>query len=166
VACVRHRIEQKPDSDGQTRDAILFGLLPVEHIGTTGQTFDGPSLDEADFKKLRKHLLGREKKGVKKTTRQRVQEVFVRSQQVVTYALTRADGVCEACKNEAPFIRKSGQPYLEVHHIHRLSDGGPDEIDSVAAICPNCHRRCHYSTDAAEFNAAVGVEIRLKEGSG
>lgn len=36
---------------------------------------------------------------------------------------------------------KKGQPFLEVHHIHYLSNGGNDTIDNVIALCPNCHRK-------------------------
>lgn len=49
----------------------------------------------------------------------------------------------------APFRTQDGQPYLEPHHIRRLSDGGPDDPRWVAGLCPNCHRRAHHSL---EFN--------------
>ncbi|MFC1652495.1 HNH endonuclease [Planctomycetota bacterium] len=37
--------------------------------------------------------------------------------------------------------------FLEVHHLFRLADDGPDIPDNVAAICPNCHRELHYGAD-------------------
>ncbi|WP_083465500.1 HNH endonuclease [Thalassobacillus sp. C254] len=49
-----------------------------------------------------------------------------------------------------------------MHHIKRLSDGGPDP-EFVAAICPNCHRRAHYSHDAEEFNHNLENNIKEKE---
>jgi len=52
----------------------------------------------------------------------------------------------------APFSNDSDGPYFEVHHIHRLADGGPDQPESVIALCPNCHRRAHYANDAKEFD--------------
>ena len=73
-------------------------------------------------------------------------EVFVRNPDVVAEALFRADGFCQICRNRAPFIRKrSGSPYLEVHHIVTLADGGEDSIENTIAICPNCHRAAHYA---------------------
>lgn len=75
-----------------------------------------------------------------------------RSEAIRRYALKRAQGICEACKNPAPFITKNGQPFLEVHHIYRLADEGPDRPDAVIAICPNCHRRAHYGEDSQIFN--------------
>lgn len=68
---------------------------------------------------------------------------FIRSEQVKIYAKMRAKGVCELCENPAPFDDKYGVPFLEVHHIIFLSEGGKDNIDNVAALCPNCHRKIH-----------------------
>ncbi|WP_240698763.1 MULTISPECIES: HNH endonuclease [Vibrio] len=62
--------------------------------------------------------------------------------------LLRAKGTCERCKSPAPFTRKSHQtPYLEVHHIIRLADGGKDTIENTLALCPNCHRELHFGAD-------------------
>jgi 5-methylcytosine-specific restriction protein A len=76
----------------------------------------------------------------------------LRSRAVRAYVLLRAAGVCEGCGAPAPFTTGSGDPYLEPHHIRRLTDGGPDDPRWVAGVCPNCHRRAHYSVDAATFN--------------
>ncbi len=74
-----------------------------------------------------------------------VTEVYARNADVVAEALIRANGYCELCKKEAPFIRaKDKTPYLEVHHIRSLADGGEDTLDNVFALCPNCHRRSHF----------------------
>jgi hypothetical protein len=72
--------------------------------------------------------------------------VFVRNPNVVAFVLRRAQGICEQCKNPAPFVRRSdGSPYLEVHHLDRLADGGKDTIENARAMCPNCHRHAHYA---------------------
>ncbi|SAK92857.1 HNH endonuclease [Caballeronia pedi] len=72
-------------------------------------------------------------------------EAFVRNPDVVAAVLIRAGGRCEKCGNLAPFRRRvDGSPFLEVHHIQRLADGGEDSIDNAEALCPNCHRRAHY----------------------
>ena len=47
------------------------------------------------------------------------------------------------CDKPAPFKKKDGSPFLEVHHIDFLSNGGDDSIDNVSALCPNCHRKMH-----------------------
>ena len=56
-----------------------------------------------------------------------------------------AEGDCQHCKMKAPFNRTTdGSPYLEVHHIQRLADDGPDTIENAIALCPNCHREAHF----------------------
>lgn len=74
-----------------------------------------------------------------------VTTVFRRNPDVVAEVLERANGICEKCKQSAPFLRASdGTPYLEVHHIITLADGGSDTVDNAMAVCPNCHRELHY----------------------
>ena len=71
--------------------------------------------------------------------------VFARSPHVVAEVLERAAGRCERCAEAAPFLRaRDGTPYLEVHHLIRLADGGLDTVDNAIALCPNCHRECHH----------------------
>lgn len=91
----------------------------------------------------RKEIL---KKSIKKPTKTNVnQSVFNRNPHVVAEVLYRAKGVCEYCKQIAPFYRDAdNSPYLEVHHIIPLSEGGDDTVVNSMALCPNCHRMAHY----------------------
>ena len=73
--------------------------------------------------------------------------VFNRSQEVVKIVKKRANGICQLCKQPAPFCDKNGQPYLEVHHIKWLSRGGKDSTDNAVALCPNCHTKMHVVDD-------------------
>lgn len=70
---------------------------------------------------------------------------------MVAYILNNANGSCELCDSDAPFLKDDGYPYLEVHHVVRLADGGPDIVSNAVAICPNCHRALHYSADRNEL---------------
>lgn len=70
---------------------------------------------------------------------------YKRNPDVVVEVLIRADGICEACGNPAPFFRASdGTPYLEVHHVIPLAQDGDDTIENAQALCPNCHRKAHF----------------------
>jgi 5-methylcytosine-specific restriction endonuclease McrA len=70
---------------------------------------------------------------------------FVRDPAVVAFALQVAKGVCGDCEKPAPFdSKRTGLPYLEVHHKKTLAAGGEDTIDNVIALCPNCHRKRHH----------------------
>ena len=72
-------------------------------------------------------------------------KAFLRNPDVVVEVLLRANGECEQCGSNAPFLRaKDGTPYLEVHHRKRLADHGEDSVDNAIALCPNCHRKAHY----------------------
>ncbi len=74
---------------------------------------------------------------------------FVRNPDVVAEVLIRAKGHCEQCKNSAPFLRATdGTPYLEVHHVVQLSQGGEDSVSNAIALCPNCHRKAHFGVSA------------------
>lgn len=86
-----------------------------------------------------------------------------RSDIIKTYALSRADGKCESCENDAPFLKRNGQPYLEVHHIQELSKGGSDSPKNVASLCPNCHARITYGQDSTEFNDELKEKINSLE---
>lgn len=55
----------------------------------------------------------------------------------------KAEGICQLCELPAPFNDKYENPFLEVHHIDFLSEGGADELDNMVALCPNCHRKVH-----------------------
>ena len=68
---------------------------------------------------------------------------FKRDPEVIAWVKQRAGGICELCEKEGPFLDKDNHPFLEVHHIVSLADGGPDTVDNAVAICPNCHRECH-----------------------
>lgn len=76
---------------------------------------------------------------------------FVRNPQVKAWVLDRAEATCEACDQPAPFIGADGFPFLEVHHLRKLADGGSDTVTNAVAVCPNCHRRLHFSEDAHAY---------------
>ena len=69
---------------------------------------------------------------------------YNRNPDVIAETLYQANGTCGRCKNEAPFKKKNGEAYLEVHHIIPLRDGGEDTIENTIALCPNCHRELHF----------------------
>lgn len=76
---------------------------------------------------------------------ERVVQEFARSPAVVAEVLRIAAGRCEHCECAAPFLRADGSPYLEVHHVLTLADGGADMVDNAVALCPTCHRLLHHA---------------------
>jgi len=70
---------------------------------------------------------------------------YKRNPDVIAEVLAKANGICERCKSQAPFIRKKDNtPYLEVHHKLTLAEGGEDTVNNSEALCPNCHREVHF----------------------
>lgn len=67
---------------------------------------------------------------------------YERSLVIREYVKELANGICQLCDNKAPFEVK-GKPFLHVHHIEYLSEGGEDTIENAIAVCPNCHAKIH-----------------------
>lgn len=145
----------RPDQNGKSRRAFIFGLVPVE-------ADQEAQVVPASIESLRDLAMLTPIAGTT-LTKLEVREVYRRSVAVRAYVLVRASGNCEACGAPAPFLAIDGQPFLEAHHVDRLADNGPDRPDRVAAVCPNCHRRCHYGQDASDFNGRLRIVIAEKE---
>lgn len=73
-----------------------------------------------------------------------------RNQFIAEYTKIRANGICDLCGKEAPFLDKNGKPYLESYHVITLANGGHDAIYNAVAICPNWHRKIHVLNNKAD----------------
>ena len=85
-----------------------------------------------------------------------------RNPYVVAYTLRRANGVCELCEQPAPFNRGNGEPYLEVHHVKDLKDGGGDMTENAVALCPNCHRMMHTLNRKSDIDILILANKKKK----
>jgi hypothetical protein len=106
-------------------------------------------------------VFDRAKKAIGKPARRTVQrDDFVRNAYVVAAALLRSNGKCEmpGCTC-ALFLRDDDSPYLEVHHVLPLGEGGDDTLVNAAALCPHCHRELHFGKDKKTRRAALAVHI-------
>jgi 5-methylcytosine-specific restriction protein A len=148
-----HHVERAPDRKGTDRNAIVFELRPLEAISEIVEA-EGPPPSGATLQDLRQRALTAAADPSQPST-QGVRNVYQRSRDVRNYVLARANGNCEGCALPAPFSRSDGNPYLEPHHLRRLSDGGPDHPAHVIALCPNCHRRVHFGADGHTYNATL-----------
>ena len=84
---------------------------------------------------------------------------YCRDPKIKAWILKNANGKCECCCKYAPFTAFDGLPYLEVHHIIRLADGGPDTISNAIAVCPNCHRELHFGAESHILIARLYNEL-------
>ena len=166
MVCTGQEWVDAPDREKNMRRAILFELVPLESFEAPDTEQAAPA-EQSDFDvdslaELRRKALADSAQC--RTPVERRALYRLRSRAVRLYVLRRADGKCEGCGAAAPFTNKEGLPYLEPHHIRRLTDGGPDDPRWVAGVCPNCHRRAHYSHDATEYNERLARAVLQLEG--
>lgn len=89
---------------------------------------------------------------------------YIRCPHVVAWILDNSNGICECCNAKAPFLKENNAPFLEVHHLRRLADGGSDTITNAIAVCPNCHRELHYGQNKQTLiNTLYTKIIRIKK---
>lgn len=157
---IDHQWDTLRDKQQEKRDAIRFQLRPVG--GTHIEIEDGSptSLSKGDLFEKAKQSSPTKSAGTPRNSPSSASSgrSYPRSEVVKKFALKEADGICQGCGEEAPFIDESGMPFLEVHHLHRRSDGGPDDPENVLAICPNCHRRVHHGEKGNEYNRQL-IEV-------
>ena len=149
---VGHQWNTLQDQEGAQRDAVHFRLEPVG--GTDVEIKEGTptSLSKLELFEKAKQSAPTESRTTQSTRNSGSGRRYSRSEIVKEFALREADGVCQSCEEEAPFLDANGDPYLEVHHLHRRSDGGPDDPESVVTLCPNCHRRVHHGEEGDQFH--------------
>lgn len=140
----------------------VSGLKPAKNVGPTnapklqkfieeleGQSFNYSAEFDQEVEALRKKKKLPEPSGVKEPAGSYSKVTnYARDPAVKAWVLNKADGVCECCKQPAPFESISREPFLEVHHLKRLADGGSDTISNTIALCPNCHRELHYGVES------------------
>jgi 5-methylcytosine-specific restriction protein A len=150
-----HYWTRLPDRNDKMRDAIRFELVPAGGLETA---IRNGSLSDLSTDEL--YDLAEQSVKAESTTQATPTSgtTYRRSEIVKQYALRVADGVCQGCGKDAPFTDANGDPFLEVHHLHRRSDGGADHPDNVIALCPNCHRRVHHGQNGEEYNQTLIAE--------
>jgi 5-methylcytosine-specific restriction protein A len=155
-----HHWEERRDANDNLRRAVVFELA-VDPGGEELSDVAEPNaeyiaerlLQEKSLDELRELAL--QKASPSASASERRTNVRRRSEAIRAYVLKRAKGVCEGCNKEAPFVTFQGWPYLESHHVSRVSDGGPDHPRWAIALCPNCHRRVHHGQNGEEYNARL-----------
>ncbi|MCE8015947.1 HNH endonuclease [Halomonas sp. MCCC 1A17488] len=138
----------QPDANGNERKAWLFPLqlrssrLPVMDQEAAKQAFEKKEREATKLsdEELRQRAINAPAQTGSRPT---IATQYGRSPYVAEYAKRRARGICDLCKEHAPFHTRNGRPYLECHHIEWLAAGGEDTIENTVALCPNCHRKMH-----------------------
>ena len=168
--CASWRLEEGIDKERDPRKIIVFDLVRVNAAALIDKVYDSSESDHsppqpASIDRLRESAYAAADKSVPRSRTGNVKRSwYERSRTISQYVLSRAKGICEACDQPAPFIRKrDGTPYLEPHHTTRLADEGLDHPATVGAICPTCHRRIHSGLDGDSWNRKLQKRLTDKE---
>ncbi|MHB1300028.1 MAG: HNH endonuclease [Burkholderiales bacterium] len=66
-------------------------------------------------------------------------------------AIARANGHCELCGLEAPFVMPDGLPYLEIFRVTSVPTDKNHETANIVALCPNCHRKIELNPSETDL---------------
>ncbi|CAI2525067.1 HNH endonuclease [Serratia ficaria] len=163
--CDSWNYTQCVDTENNMRKGIVFNLFQVSSAQEIDNDIISPEVEQKKetLEQLRAKAIKSSAMSGKRQQSDTKKSWFQRSEDVKKYVLKRANGICEACEQPAPFKKRNGDPYLEPHHTKRLADEGPDHPQWVGAICPTCHRRIHSGVDGKEVNQKLMVKLELKE---
>jgi 5-methylcytosine-specific restriction protein A len=151
-----------PDLNGNLRRAIVFELVA---FNSEGGALDPVAMSAAESDARWRMPLDALRERASRTVgnqpdaSEAKRRTYARSEDLRVYVRRRADGSCEGCGQQAPFVTARGHPYLEPHHTRRLWDGGPDDYHHVIALCPTCHRRVHHAADGESYNSELRVKL-------
>jgi 5-methylcytosine-specific restriction protein A len=165
--CADLNWREGPDRKGNKRKIVVFHLVPINRVDESclEDTNDEPTPSSLEL--ARQLALQAMEASESANPGEAIRTIYKRSARVKNYVLMRAQGKCESCRHNAPFNRKNGSPYLEPHHINRLSDGGLDHPQYIGAVCPACHREIHYGLNGEAKNEELRAyieSIELKAG--
>lgn len=144
--CASHEWRRGPDKRGNDRAIVVFNLVPEGlELASHNDSEENETLDPTlSLVEARRRALAAAEVGSAGENGSARRTVYRRSRTISAYVLRRAAGICESCERPAPFMKTNGSPYLEPHHVNRLSDGGLDHPRYIGAICPTCHREIHH----------------------
>lgn len=152
---------EQPDEKGNMRKVWVFPLkLAVDKDSAIGR-----ELSENEIVKLSNRESARRAEINPADKKPKITETIAYYRDPYLKEMVRriAEGKCQFCGKQAPFIDRNGEPYLEEHHVKRLADGGRDAIDNVVEICPNCHRKVHILSDATDKIMLESIARQNKE---
>ena len=140
-----------------------LGVYLIRLLGSSEQEFTNIEFDKKVSIAFKKKLLSKPRGNIKPLITEQVSKSIQRDPHVKAWVLKNSAGVCESCNVRSPFKKDDGAYYLEVHHLTRLADGGPDIISNAIAVCPNCHRYLHLGEGREQAKESIVNRIsRLK----
>lgn len=99
---------------------------------------------DKNFREIANKKSASKGKIIKKTTKTFRQRDLI----LPIIAKIEANFICNGCSNKT-FIGKDGYNYVETHHILEFNslEDGPDVLENMVVLCPNCHALVHNATN-------------------
>ena len=85
-------------------------------------------------------------------TKEYIRETYIRNTALVQEAKEKFKNRCliPHCKNI--FTTPQKHPYIEVHHIIPLFEGGDDRLWNLATVCAHHHKIAHFALKECRTN--------------
>jgi len=131
---------------------VTFGKIKQEHEIKIRDFLDSMNIlkkkpIEEEEKRIKEELskLNDEYKNKDTKKKESVSTRIERNPRLVTKLKKLHPNKCQICSRKH-FLKESGEPYSEVHHINELSKGGSQATNNCLVLCSTCHRKLHYAS--------------------
>jgi predicted HNH restriction endonuclease len=140
------------DSVVSEADASAF----IENLKKQTEALTQCSMEELDAKLAKNPPVKKPRRLVATSS------TFERDARVRAKAIIRANHRCEVpgC-TWTGFHKPDRMPFIEVHHIQPLAEGGEDTPENAVAVCPGHHRELHHGKQAEALKEVL-AELRKK----
>ena len=77
--------------------------------------------------------------------REYIMETYIRDTKWAKQARETFGHDCMYKKCDNSFLKENGKPYIEVHHILPMCEGGENAIWNLSVLCAHHHRMAHFA---------------------
>ncbi|MHA8262696.1 HNH endonuclease [Lactobacillaceae bacterium Melli_B3] len=162
---------QAADEQNQMRRVAMFPLVPTGNLDQIhrinqrtvrdSRTQQTNQLRKRSVRQLATTLNAQPPAANRLVSKRIVAKSVVEPNPIVqTLAKKLANGHCQLCGQPAPFEYEQ-QPYLKVHYLTALDNGGSDALANAVALCPNCYQKMQLLNPPADREQLTHVATNL-----
>lgn len=136
-----------------SNNVFIYNLSNLSNLDSDNNVNEENIYSQVDVKLLRERATNI---NIMPSQVEQIVRVYPRNNVLRTYVKERSNYSCEmpGC-DYIGFNKNDGKKYIEIHHVTPLSEGGEDSINNTVALCPNCHRKIHYSENKEEIKLSL-----------
>lgn len=137
---------------------FIYNLSKLQNLGENSEDNGEQLYSQIDINLLRQRV---QNINVNPIQVKRSINVYSRNNALRALVKARANYCCEMPDCDyIGFEKSNGEQYIEVHHLIPLANGGEDSLLNTVALCPNCHRKMHYSNNKEELKNILSEYLR------